>query len=262
MLELPQLQAYLFDLDGTVYLGDKIIPGAPEAIARLKARGARVMYITNKPLSEPQEYAEKLARLGIAAVPEDISTSSMVLAQYLGQHMPGARVLFIGEAVARKQLAAAGMQLVEDWREAEVLTLSWDRCFNYEKLNAALQALLNGARFFATNPDVVCPMGEGKVVPDCGALIAALAASSGRQPDYIAGKPGPLLPLGALERLQVEPQNAALVGDRLETDIACGNKAGLTTIAVLTGVATEATIAAAKGDMRPDYVVESIAEIS
>ncbi|MEI6504003.1 MAG: HAD family hydrolase, partial [Armatimonadota bacterium] len=92
-MHLPLLSAYLFDLDGTIYLGEEIIPGAPEAIARLEARGAGVMYITNKPLSKPEEYAEKLTRLGIPTAPEAIITSSMVLADYLRDHEPGARVL-------------------------------------------------------------------------------------------------------------------------------------------------------------------------
>lgn len=261
MSKLPELEAYLFDLDGTVYLGERVIPGVPEAIGRLKARGAKVMYITNKPLSEPEEYAEKLTRLGIPAVPEEIITSSMVLAQYMAAETPGAKVFCIGEPVMRAQLAAVGMEFVERWQEAEVLALSWDRDFDYERLNAALQALLRGAKFFATNPDVVCPVEEGEVVPDCGALIAAVAACSGREPDYIAGKPGPMLPLGALARLGVAPEKAAMVGDRLETDIACGNRAGLTTIAVLTGVATEETIAAAEGEMSPDFVVGSVGEL-
>jgi phosphoglycolate/pyridoxal phosphate phosphatase family enzyme len=261
MTQPPLLQAYLFDLDGTVYLGEDIIPGAPEAIARLKTRGAGVMYITNKPLSRPQEYAEKLSRLGIPTQPEEIITSSMVLADYLREHEAGARVLLIGEEVVREDLEQAGMIFTDDPLEAEVVALSWTRSFCYDDLNAALQALLRGARLYATNPDTVCPVDAGEVVPDCGATIAAVHACSGRLPDYIAGKPGPMLPLGALARLGVEPQNAALVGDRLETDITCGNRAGMKTIAVLTGVATEETIGAAEGHMRPDYVLGSVAEL-
>ena len=260
-MDLPQLAAYLFDLDGTIYLGEDIIPGAPEAIARLKARGAGVMYITNKPLSKPDEYAEKLTRLGLPTTPEEIITSSMVLADYLRDHEPGALVFLIGEQVLRDDLAAAGMRLVEDWSDAEVVVLSWDRHFGYDKLNGALQALLRGARLYATNPDVVCPVDVGEVVPDCGAIIAAVHACSGRLPDYVAGKPGSMLPLGALARLGVKPADAALVGDRLETDIACGNRAGMLTIAVLTGVADRETAEAVEGERRADYVIESVAEL-
>lgn len=260
-MNLPLLDAYLFDLDGTIYLGEDLIPGAPEAIARLRGRGAQVMYVTNKPLSRPEEYADKLVRLGLPTAPEEIITSAMVLADYLRTHEAGARVLLVGEQVLREELVAAGMTLVADWREAEVVALSWTRAFCYDDLNAVLQALLRGARYYATNPDVVCPVDAGEVVPDCGAFIAAVQACSGRAPDYIAGKPGPLLPLGALARLNLTPRQAALVGDRLETDIACGNRAGLTTIAVLTGVATRETIAGVSGDLRPDYVLPSVAAL-
>jgi len=258
---LPLLQAYLFDLDGTVYLGEEVIPGAPEAIARLRARGAGVMYITNKPLHPPAEYAAKLTRLGLPTNPEEVITSSNVLADVVAQEHRGARVLLIGEAAVRDDLARAGAVLVDDWREAEVLVASWDRDLTYAKLDAGLQALLHGAVYLATNPDAVCPVGPGEFVPDCGALLAALEAMTGRRPDVLAGKPGPRLPLAALARLGVEPAAAALVGDRLSTDITCGNRAGLTTIAVLTGEATEASIAAAEDQARPDFTVASVAEL-
>lgn len=262
MPHLPLLCAYLFDLDGTVYLGDEVIPGAPEAIGRLEARGARAMYLTNKPLCPPDEYAAKLTRLGIPTAPEQVITSANVLADYAAEEHAGARMLLIGEAVVRDELLRAGAVLVDDWREAELLVVSWDRGFSYEKLDAGLQALLKGAKFLATNPDVVCPVGPHDFVPDCGALLAAFRAMSGRDPDYIAGKPGPRLPLAALKRLDVSPADAALVGDRLSTDITCGNRAGMTTIAVLTGEATEQTIAAATGEARPDYVVGSVADLA
>lgn len=261
MSALPQLSAYLFDLDGTVYLGERLIPGAAEAIERLKSRGARVMYITNKPLSRPEEYAGKLQALGVPTAPEEIMTSSMVLADYMARHAPASRVLLIGEEVVRHDLRAAGMSFTEDHNQADAVVLSWDRNFCYDHLNASLQALRRGAKLYATNPDVICPLDEGAVMPDCGAIIAAVAACSGRQPDYIAGKPGPMLPLGALARLGVSPADAALVGDRQETDIACGNRAGLATIVVLTGVTTHQMALTAVGDERADYVLPSIADL-
>lgn len=261
MTSLPLLSAYLFDLDGTIYLGDEIIPGAPAAIARLKARGAGVMYITNKPLCQPDEYATKLTRLGIPTTPAEVITSSNVLAEYVVEAHAGARVLLIGETVVREDLLRAGAVLVEDWREAEVLVVSWDRQFTYEKLDAGLQALSRGVTFLATNPDVVCPVGPHEVVPDCGALLAAFKAMTGREPDYIAGKPGPRLPLAALKRLGVLPADAALVGDRLSTDITCGNRAGMTTIAVLTGEAREPMIAEARAEAKPTWVITSVAEL-
>ena len=236
--------------------------GDENDVARLRARGAGVMYVTNKPLYPPDEYAAKLTRLGLPTAPEEVITSVNVLADHVAQEYVGASVLVIGEQAVRDEIARAGARLVDDWREAEVLVASWDRGLTYAKLDAALQALLHGATYLATNPDAVCPVGPGQFVPDCGALLAALQAMTGRDPDFLAGKPGPRLALGALRRLGVAPEDAALVGDRLSTDITCGNRAGLVTIAVLTGEATAEAIAAAKGDARPDYVIRSVAELS
>lgn len=262
MCKIPLFDAYLFDLDGTVYLGDQAIPGALECIERLKARGAKVMYVTNKPLSTPEEYAAKLTGLGIHTVPEEIITSSMVLAWYLEREQPEARVLLVGEENVREDLQRVGMRFVEDPAKADVVALSWTRSFCYNDLNAMLQALLQGATFVATNPDVVCPVDAGAVVPDCGALIAAVTACSGRTCDYMAGKPEPMLPLAALERLNVAPANAALVGDRLDTDIASGNRAGMSTVCVLTGVTSAAMAREAVDQMRPDYVIATVADLN
>lgn len=258
----PPYHGYLFDLDGTIYLGERLIPGAGEALARLKDRGARVIYMTNKPLYSPDDYAHKLSRLGIPARPDEVLTSSLALASHMALHCPAARVLLVGEGQVAHDLKAAGCRLVEEPAEAEVVVLAWDRGFTYGKLDAAMQALRAGAHFLATNPDVACPMGEGRFVPDCGALIAALAACSGRAPDFVAGKPNPGMAEAALQRLELRPQDCLLVGDRLMTDIVCGRRAGVTTALVMTGVTDAAGLAAASEEARPDYVLDSVANLT
>jgi NagD protein len=257
----PPYRGYLFDLDGTLYLGEELIPGAREALERLRARGAKVMYMTNKPLYSADLYARKLSGLGIPAEPGEVLTSSLALASHMAAHDPGARVFVVGEAQVRHDLEAAGCHLVEDPAAAEVVALAWDRDFTYDKLNAAMQALLAGARFYATNPDVACPMGQGRIAPDCGALIAALEACSGRSPDFVAGKPSRGMPHAALRRLGLQPEDCLLVGDRLATDIACGRRAGLATALVLTGVTDLAALAEVPEEARPDYVLQSVAEL-
>ncbi len=217
--------------------------------------------MTNKPLYSPREYARKLSHLGIPAAPEEVLTSSLALAAYMGAHHAAARVLLVGEHQVAQDLQAAGCQLVEEPREAEVVVLAWDRGFTYAKLDAALQALCAGARFYATNPDVACPMGGGRLAPDCGALIAALEACSGRAPDFVAGKPNPGIAQAALERLGLQPHDCLLVGDRLMTDIVCGRRAGLATALVMTGVTDAASLAAAPDEARPDHVLASVAEL-
>lgn len=259
MASLPPFAAYLFDLDGTVYWGEQAIPGVPEALARLRARGAKIAFITNNPLLPPEAYAAKLSRLGIPTAPEEVITSAQVLGDYVVEHYAGKRILLLGEDVVRQELLRAGAHFVADWQEAEMLVVSWDRSFSYEKMNWGLQALRQGVIYLATNPDVVCPVGPNEFVPDCGAILAAFKAMTGREPDYIAGKPEPRLPWGALQRLGVPAEQAALIGDRLYTDIVCGRRAGLTTIAVLTGEATLEAIASASAEAKPHYVLPSAA---
>lgn len=218
--------------------------------------------MTNKPLYSPEEYARKLSRLGIPATPEEVLTSSLALATYIGARHAGAKVLLVGEEQVAQDLQAAGCRLVEEPAEAAVVVLAWDRGFTYAKLDAALQALRAGARFYATNPDVACPMGGGRLAPDCGALIAALEACSGRAPDFVAGKPNPGVAEAALQRLNLQPHECLLVGDRLMTDIVCGRRAGLATALVMTGVTDAASLAAAPQEARPDYVLPSVAELA
>jgi NagD protein len=257
----PPYRGYLLDLDGTLYLGDELILGAGEALRRLKARGARVMYMTNKPLYSAEAYARKLTALGIPAQTEEVLTSSLALATHMADHDRGARVLLIGEEQVAVDLQEAQCRFVTEPEAAEVVVLSWDRGFTYDKLSAAMRALRHGARLHVTHPDVACPMGGGESVPDCGALLAALRACTGREPDFIAGKPSPGMPLAALRRLGLPAEECLLVGDRLMTDIVCGRRAGLATALVMTGVTDAAALAAAPEEAKPDYVLRSVAEL-
>lgn len=260
-MSMPQFRGYLFDLDGTLYLSEVLLPGVAEALARLRARGARLLYMTNKPLYSPEEYAAKLNALGLPAHPSEVLTSALALGTHMGRDDRGARVLLLGEAEVRRQVLAAGCEIVTDHEAADIVVLAWDRAFSYDRLDQAMQALRRGAKFYATNPDVACPLGGGQAVPDCGALIAALQACSGRAPDFVAGKPSPGMPEAALMRLGLPAAECVLVGDRLQTDIQCGRRAGMATVLVLTGVTDEAALAASPPEMHPDYVLNSVADL-
>ena len=251
---------YLFDLDGTLYLGDELIPGADEAVASLRARGARVVFLSNKPIETRQAYADKLTRLGIPADVDDVISSNFALAQYLKREMPDARVVVIGEEPVRAELRAAGLRFADTPGECDVLAVSWDREFTYEKLNWGFQALRLGARFVATNPDAACPLDGGRLVPDCAAMIGAFEGCSGRKVEVVAGKPSALIAEIALDRLGVPADRAAMVGDRLETDLRLARNAGLTAVTVLTGVTDRDRLAA--WHEQPDFVLESVAELA
>ena len=250
-------RGWLFDLDGTVYLGDRLIPGAWEAVAALRAAGRRVAFLSNKPLQTRADYAAKLTRLGVPAGPDDVINSSLVMARHLAGIDPGAPVFVIGEPPMLAEMAAHGFEVRDDARVRWVV-IAFDRTFSYAKLDVALQAVKQGARLIATNPDRTCPV-EGGEIPDCAGMIAAVEAVTDRRVEAIVGKPSPIILDVALRALGAAAAESVMVGDRLETDIAMGAAGGLRTILVLSGVtrAGDPRIAEA----RPDHVIGSIAEI-
>jgi NagD protein len=251
-------RGFIFDLDGTLYRGEKPITGAPETVAELRRRGHGVVFVSNKPLERREAFAEKLTSLGIPAAPEEVINSSLVMARYLAQEMPGAAVFAIGERSLLDELSAAGLALSEDAQEIDVVIASFDRTFDYGKLDIGYQALRCGARFFATNADRTCPV-EGGEIPDAAAVIAALEACSGRKLELVVGKPSPLIVKMALQQLNLPAQSCLMVGDRLETDIVMGQRNGMSTVLVLTGVTVRDKLAGAP--VQPDYVLDSVAEI-
>ena len=250
---LPQ-RGWLFDLDGTVYRGDVLIPGADTTIAALRAAGRRVAFLSNKPLQTRGDYADKLTRLGIPTPADDVVNSSLVLARHLARLDARAPVFVIGEPPLIAELTAHGFEVRPDHRVRWVV-IAFDRTFDYAKLNTALQAVRQGARLIATNPDRTCPTEDGEI-PDCAGMTAAVEAVTGQSVEVIVGKPSPIILEVALERLGVGASECVIVGDRIETDIAMGKRLGLATVLVLTGI-TQA------GDPRiaetaPDLVVPSV----
>ena len=250
-------RGWLFDLDGTVYLGERLILGADTAIATLRAAGRRVAFLSNKPLQTRAEYAAKLTRLGVPAASDDVINSSLVLARYLRDRDPGAPVFVIGEPPMLDEMRAHGFEVRSDERVRWVV-IAFDRTFDYAKLNTALQAVKRGARLIATNPDRTCPV-EGGEIPDCAGMIAAVEAVTDRKVEAIVGKPSPIILEVALAALGVPAHEAAIVGDRIETDIVMGRRLGLGTVLVLSGItrAADPRIAA----VAPDHVVESIRDL-
>jgi arabinose operon protein AraL len=251
---LPQ-RGWLFDLDGTIYLGDALVPGAGETIAALRAAGRRVAFLSNKPLYTRDDYADKLTRLGIPTAIGEVVNSSLVLARHLRTLDPGAPVFVIGEPPLIGELRAHGLDVRDD-ADVRWVVIAFDRTFDYGKLNTALQAVRrHDARLIATNPDRTCPV-EGGEIPDCAGMIAAVEAVTGKRVEAIVGKPSPVILEVALETLGVAARDCVIVGDRLETDIVMGKALGLATVLVLTGItrAGDPRIA----EIGPDFVLPSI----
>jgi len=251
-------QGYGLDLDGTVYLDNAILPGAAEAIAAMRAGGARVVFVTNKPLETGDAYAAKLTRLGVPSTVADIVTALDSLILYLTKHHPSARLLTVAEPLVGYVCVRAGFEIVTTPHEADVVVVSFDRTFDYAKLLAAYRAVRNGAVIIATNPDPYCPTADGGL-PDCAAMLAAVEACTGQKAEAIVGKPSQHMGDAVLSRLGVPPGHAAMVGDRLATDVAMGQSLGMAGILVLSGATSLDDVR--NGDVRPDYVVPSLADV-
>lgn len=247
--------AYLFDLDGTIYLGDKLLPGAAETLAGLRAAGRRVIFLSNNPTKTRQQYITKLTGLGIPATLENIVNSSFVMVQWLLREAPTARLFVVGEEPLKHDLREAGFQLTEKADEIDIVVASFDRTFEYRKLQIAYDAIGAGARLVATNPDRYCPTPTGGE-PDCAAIIAAIEACTGAKCDPIVGKPSPIMVSMITSFLGLPPDRCMMVGDRLETDIKMGIDAGMATCLVLTGDATREKLAAS--GLHPTLVLERI----
>lgn len=238
-------QAYFFDLDGTLYRGAEPIPHAADCLRRLRGRGAQIRFLTNNSGATPESVAQKLTAMDIPASPEEVVTSGMAAASYCRDK--GLRRLFvIGEPGLLNVLAEAGLTVVNARRDgcgvepeesapADAVVNGICRKFTYDLLNAALQHLLRGAAFVATNPDPTYPMEAGRLEPGAGSLVAALRTAAGREP-YVAGKPQPDMVNLALESCGISAPEALVIGDRIDTDIAAGEAAGCETLLVLTGV--------------------------
>jgi phosphoglycolate/pyridoxal phosphate phosphatase family enzyme len=247
--------AYIFDQDGTIYLGDELLPGAAETIAALRAAGKRTIFLSNNPTKTRQQYADKLSKLGIPTPIDDIVNSSFAMVQWLLHAAPTARLFVVGEEPLKSELRAAGFQLSEQAGEIDIVVASFDRTFDYHKLQVAFDAIGAGARLVATNPDRYCPV-PGGGEPDCAAIIAAIEACTGVRCNPIVGKPSPIMVSMILSLLDLPPDRCMMVGDRLETDIEMGVDAGMATCLVLTGDATREKLA--KSGLKPTLVLERI----
>lgn len=250
--------AYIFDLDGTVYLGDALLPTAHETILKLRSLRRRTVFLSNNPTHTRQAYAAKLTRLGLPTAPEDVINSSVVMADFLRKRLPGARLFVVGEEPLCQVLQAAGFELVDAASQTDAVIASFDRTFEYRKLQIAFDAIRRGARFFATNADRYCPV-PGGGEPDAAAIIAAIEACTNSQVEAVVGKPSFYMADAVLSLLQLAPDQCLMTGDRLETDVLMGLNAGMAAALTLTGATTAEM--AAQSDIRPTYTIERLAEL-
>jgi len=254
-------KGFIFDLDGTVYLSDRLIPGADRVIRLIREKGRKVVFLSNKPIQAREDYAAKLTRLGIPTQPDEVINSTLVMTNYLKKNAADARLFVVGEIPFVDELKRAGFTITEEPKEIDYVVVAFDRTFDYRKLNIAFQAIKLGAHFVATNPDRTCPV-EGGEIPDCAAMIAAIEAVTQKEVEVIVGKPSPFMIQAAMDVMGLRPEECILIGDRLETDIKMGKESGIATGIVLTGVTDETTLKEYKhSSMQPDFVFQSIADV-
>ena len=263
------VDGFIFDLDGTIYLGERTLPGAAECVRELRQRGKKIIFVSNKPLAPRSEYAGKLTRLGIPTKETEIITSAYVLARHLAATMPELVLYVVGEEYLINEFRSHGLKVAQEFsdqdprelidpRGIDAVVVAFDRTLDYRKLNTAYQALCRGARFFATNADKTCQM-PGGAIPDAGAIIAALEHIAGRKLELLAGKPSALMMQVAADLLGLPPQRCLIAGDRLETDIRMGQDAGMQTAVVLTGVSTREV--AEKMPAPPNLIIDNLSEL-
>ena len=251
-------KAFIFDLDGSIYRGDRQIEGAAGAIDALKKKGRKVLFLTNNSTKTPQEYAKKLRRMGIKTSPEEILTSSIATAIYMRDLERGG-VYVVGEAALKSAIAGEGFTLLDEVaaRKAKYVVCGLDSVVNYRKLAVACLAIQGGAKFIATNADPSLPV-EGGYLPGAGAIISAIVTATGVKP-IVVGKPSKNIMDIALKKLGVSREEVAMVGDCLDVDVAAGRDAGVYTILVLTGVTCRSDL---RGEsIMPDLTLESIADL-
>lgn len=236
------LKGVLIDLDGVVYTGRIPIPGAAEFLSQARSKGLKFLLVTNNSTTSPEQVAERLRVMHIEVEPREILTSAQAAVGYVKLHAtPGSRVRIVGEAGLRQEVEQEGFQLVEDGAEqAEWVIAGLDRAFTYAKLASATRDIMHGAHFVATNADALLPVEGGQVVPGAGTMVAAIKTATGVEP-VVLGKPESGLFEHGLRRLGgLAPREVAMIGDRLDTDVDGGRRAGLRTILVLTGVTSPA----------------------
>lgn len=248
-------KAFVFDLDGTVYLSDNPIPGVPAAIQQLRATGVPVLFLSNNPTKTPDEYVKKLTAMGIPVTARDVLTSAVVMVDWLTQQAVIPRVYPIAEPALMTLLANAGIPMSESPHHIDYVLASFDRTFTYAKLQIAFDAMRAGATLIATNPDKYCPV-PGGGQPDAAAIIAAIEVSTDTKLAFTAGKPSLLAAQMAATRLGVAIDEIMMVGDRLETDINMG-QTGMRTGLVMTGATTAALLQAWDGH-QPDMVATDV----
>ena len=249
---MKDLKLFLFDMDGTLYLGDQLFSFTIELLRKIKAVGGRYMFMTNNSSKSVKAYIEKLQKLGIPATEEEFITSSQATAYYLQNHHAGAKLYVCGTESLKTELRSQGFTITEDLSEVECIVMGFDTELNFKKLHdVSFMLCTRELPYIATNPDYVCPTEFGSV-PDCGSVCDMIFNATGKRP-VVIGKPEALMPQLAMARTGYIKEQTVVIGDRIYTDIKSGINAGTVTVLVMSGETTQEILDASPD--KPDFVL-------
>lgn len=255
---LKQYNLFLFDMDGTLYLGDQLYPFTKELLATIREKGKRYLFMTNNSSKSVFDYVKKLEKLGIEATEEDFITSSQATAYYLKLHHQGARLYVCGTNSLKEELRKNGFEITENLDEVDMIVMGFDTELTFKKLEDVSKLLLTRELpYIATNPDYVCPTEFGSV-PDCGSVCDMIYNATKKRP-LVIGKPEPLMPQLAMQQHGYTKEETAVIGDRIYTDIKSGLNAGVTGILVLSGETTQEILDASED--KPHMVLNDAGEM-
>ncbi len=256
-------EGYVFDLDGTIYLGDELLPGAKRLILKLRELGKRVVFLSNNATKDPRMYAEKLDGLGLKTPTSEIVNTVVTMTEWLLSNHPDATVFPISEEPLKNSLSEAGIRISEDPEEIDIVIASYDRTFEYRKLQIAFDAIwfYKRAMLVTTNPDRYCPFPGGRGEPDAAAIVAAIEACTGTKCQVNVGKPDPIMLETVMGLIGLDAKECVMIGDRLYTEIRMAKGAGIPSAVVLTGETTEDDLAGEPEENLPDYTLERIDQL-
>ena len=256
-------KGYVFDLDGTIYLGDELLPGAKRLILKLRELGKRVVFLSNNPTKDPRMYAEKLGKLGLKTPASEIVNTVVTMTRWLLRDHPEATVFPISEEPLKNSLSEAGIRMSENPGEIDIVIASYDRGFDYRKLQIAFDAIwfYERAMLVTTNPDRYCPFPGGRGEPDAAAIVAAIEACTGKKCQVNVGKPDPIMLETIMDLIGLDAKGCVMSGDRLYTEIRMAKAAGMPSAVVLTGETTKRDLAGESEENLPDYALERIDQL-
>ncbi len=255
---MNNINLFLFDMDGTLYIGNRLFDFTKELLKTIKEQGKRYLFMTNNSSKSVTDYIKKLDKLGISASKEDFITSSQATALYLKENCPNERLYVCGTQSFKDELRESGLTVTESLNEVDCIVMGNDTELTFKKLDDISYLLsTRDLRYIATNPDLVCPTEYGSV-PDCGSVCEMIFNATGKRPLFI-GKPEPEMPLIAMKNTGYSPNETAVIGDRIYTDIKSGINAGCLSILVMSGETTSEILE--KSEDKPTFVFESGKEI-